>query len=518
MSWNYDRSRERIQTHLDGMGEIDVQKLKREADLEELLSETQCREIFGAHVYLQVANFATLASRSTDDALEVKRMIQAVHVYQREVSRIVERSDLFNGVRVHFQGAKLHALFYRPIDDDEELASRAVLLQLVLRDFVSSVFNPAFSDVDDFRVAGGCDLGDVIGTQNGVRGDRELLFVGAPANYAAKIIGPSGSLRLTVSVHDMLPDDLRDLASEVEGSDGEVYHLGGLTQQRLDDLCSEYGIAWDREESRERVDEDLDNYPLEDISFGDADALIDIDALGISYSKRVLAVSIFADVSGFTAYVDGAQTDARKREALRVFHALRKEFAQVLTNDFNGVRVQFQGDRIQAIFHLPKGDEPAIARKVLKAAVGVQSSMEKSLKDCLPEAKPLSVAIGVDMGATLVSKLGPRGARDRICLGDAVESAAAIEERISGTQIGLSITVYEVLTEEQKKLFDWDKGARSYIATGLTAEKLERAEEARAYAGSAPVFVSSAAGGGIRISSQESQNGRSVLPAGSYAG
>lgn len=515
MSWNYDRSRERIQTHLDGMGEIDVQKLKREADLEALLSETQCREIFGAHVYVQVANFAKLASKSTGDQ-DVKRLIQAVHVYQREVSRIVESSDLFDGVRVHFQGAKLHTLFYRPIDDDEELAIRAVLLQLVLRDFVASVFNEAFSNVDDFRVAGGCDLGDVIGTQNGIRGDRELLFVGAPANYAAKIIGTSGSLRLTAAVYDALPDDLRELASEVEGTDAEVYQLGSLTRKKLDEFCAAYGIAWDRDKSRERVDADRRNYPLKDIGYGDADVLIDIDALSITQSKRVLAASIFADVSGFTRYVDGAETDEQKREALRVFHALRKEFAQVLTNDFNGVRVQFQGDRIQAFFHLPKGDETAIARKVLRAAVGVQSSMEKSLKDCLPEAKPLTVAVGVDLGTTLVSKLGSRGARDRICLGDAVESAAAIEERISGTQIGLSTTVYDQLTEDERKLFDWDKTARCYVATELTAEKLERAEEAAAYTNSAPLFVSSAAGG-IRISTQGSQNARSTVPASSYA-
>lgn len=515
MSWNYDRSRERIQTHLDGMGTIDVQKLKREADLETLLSETQCREIFGAHVYVQVANFAKLASKNMGDQ-DVKRLIQAVHVYQREVSRIVESSDLFDGVRVHFQGAKLHCLLYRPIDDGEELAIRAVLLQLVLRDFVTFVFNEAFSSLDDFRVAGGCDLGDVIGTQNGIRGDRELLFVGAPANYAAKIIAESGSLRLRAPVYSALPDDLKELASEVEGTDAEVYQLGSVTKKRLDELCDAYGIAWDREKSRERVDDDRRSYSLKDIGFSDADVLIDIDALGINHSKRVLAASIFADVSGFTRYVDGAETDEQKREALRVFHALRKEFAQVLTNDFDGVRVQFQGDRAQAFFHLPKGDERAIARKVLKAAVGVQSSMEKSLKDCLPEAKPLTVAVGADLGTTLVSKLGSRGARDGICLGEAVESAAAIEERISGTQIGLSKTVYDQLTEEQRKLFDWNKTAGCYVAAHLTAEKLERAEEAASYTTPTPLFVSSAAGG-IRISTQGNDNARPAFPASSFA-
>jgi class 3 adenylate cyclase len=515
MSWDHDRSVERIQTHLEGMGDIVVSKLKREADLEELLSETQCREIFGAHVYVQVANFARLASAATDDEEEIKRLIQAVHIYQREVSRIVESSDLFDGVRVHFQGAKLHALFYRPIDDEAELAARAVLLQLVLRDFIASVFNPAFTSVGDFRVAAGADIGDVIGTQNGVRGDRELLFVGAPANYAAKIVGPAGTLRITSAVYDALPDDLKELAVEVEDAGGEKYQLQSITKSELDDLCAANGVAWDRQKSRERVDQDSGNYPLEDIHFGKADALIDIDLLSITNNKRVLAASVFADVSGFTRYVDGADTDEKKEEALRVFHALRKEFAQVLTQDFNGVRVQFQGDRIQAFFHLPKEDEKAIGRKVVKAAVAIQSSMETSLKECLPEANRLSVAIGVDMGITLVSKLGSRGARDRICLGEAVEAAAALEERISGTQIGLAKPVYDQLPEEQQKLFVWDNDARGYVASNLTAEKLERAEQAATLGKSAPLFVAPS-GSGIRISSEKSADARPVNPAKSY--
>ena len=185
MSWNYQRSMDRIRAHLENMGDIEVEKLRREADLEQLLSETTCRDIYGAHVYVQVSNFAHLASDGPYAEDDYKRLIQGVHIYERAVTRIVEG---LGGVLVHFQGPKLHALFYRPIDDGEELATRAVLLQLVLKDFVKSIFNLAFPDCDDFTIAGGTDLGNAIGTMDGINGDRELLFVGAPANHAAKII------------------------------------------------------------------------------------------------------------------------------------------------------------------------------------------------------------------------------------------------------------------------------------------------------------------------------------------
>ena len=158
MSWNYDKSKERIKKHADNLGEIQIEKLKREADLNNLLTETCCREIHGAHVYVHVNNFAKMATEKVSDEKEYKRFIQAVHIYQREVARIVEHANKFDGLRVHFQGAKLHALFYRPIDKTEKLAIKAFFLQLVLKDFVCNVFNPAFPFNDDFELAGrgGC--------------------------------------------------------------------------------------------------------------------------------------------------------------------------------------------------------------------------------------------------------------------------------------------------------------------------------------------------------------------------
>src|SRR5438874_10174025 len=113
MSWDKKRSHDRIQKHLDGMEEIEVKKLTREADLEQLLSETTCRVIYGAHVYIQVPNFARLASDGLYAKDDYKRLIQGVHIYQREGTRIVEG---LGGTLVHFQGSTLHVLLYRRFD------------------------------------------------------------------------------------------------------------------------------------------------------------------------------------------------------------------------------------------------------------------------------------------------------------------------------------------------------------------------------------------------------------------
>jgi class 3 adenylate cyclase len=512
MSWEFEKSLERIQKHLDGMGEIEIEDLVREADLDSLLSETKCRGVVGAHVYTYVANFPRMASTCAGDEAEYKRFLQAVHLYQREVSRIVEDVDKFDALRIQFQGPKLHSLFYRPIKDTKRLAILALLLQLVLKDFTNKVFNPAFPFSEDFTIAGGADIGYSIGTRNGRNGDRELLFLGPCANYAAKIISAAGRLRITTQLYEELPNNLREICTKI---DDDVYQINAITQTRLDELLAEYKIKWDREASTERIAEDKRLFPLKDIEYSSANTLIDIDSLSIRNNKKVMGASIFGDIAGFTAYIDSAETDEKKREALRVLHAIRREMATVVTKDHGGIRVQYQGDRVQGIFHMPKDDEAQIAIDAVEAAISLESSMEKTLRQKLPEAAALRLAVGVDMDTTLVSKLGTRAHRDRICLGEPVETAAANEENCAGGKIGISKRVYEALPERLSKHFAYDSGSSCYVASDLTWDKVELAARAAGYAVGAPLFLRSR-DSGIEITREEVRGARSIQPSSSW--
>ncbi len=511
MSWKYETSLERIKKHLATAGEIEIEKLVRDAELSTLLSETVCREIFGAHVYVDVPNFAKLATEI--DGEEYRRLIQAVHLYQREVTRIVEGEDRFGGLRVHFQGPKLHALFFRPIDAAGELATKAVLLQAVLREFTYTVFNPLFPSLENLDMSGGADIGNAIGTQDGMKGDRELLFIGAPANYAAKIITTAGQLCLTEHIYKELPRKVQRLCSKEE--DGN-YSFSAIDRGTLQNLLSEAGVKWDPKASAGRLEDDKRQFPLKDIQYSDAEVPIDLDSLSITNNKRVTAASLFADVDGFTAYIDAATTKDEKKSALRVLHAIRHEMAAVVKHDFNGLRIQYQGDRAQALFHLPKDDSSAIAEKAVSAAVGLQSSIEYTLRECLPEAAPLHLAVGIDVGPTLVSKLGIRGERDRICIGLGVENAEKCQERCKGGEIGITSVVLDQLDNLTKQRFAHDVKRGISVATGLTAEKVERMKKAAAYAGGSSVFVSSDRSG-VSIRDAEGAGARQVLPSKSYA-
>lgn len=512
MSWDIGRSRERIKKHLDDLGEIDIEKLVREADLDSLLTETCCREIFGSHLYVSVSNFPRLASETTSDT-DYRRLIQAVHIYLREVSRLVESAESYDGVRVHFQGPKLHALFYRPIDDAEELATRAFLLQLVIRDFVHTVFNPAFPNFANFVVSAGADIGSAIGTRNGLRADRELLFLGSPANRAAKIIRGNGYLRVTDSLYSALPKTLKERCEAI--GDGADWRIRPVEGNELRELLQRRGHTWSTENSAERVEADKKAFPLKDVEYTSALERIDFDALSIRNNKKVNGASLFADVSGFTAYVEAAAAPAAQRTALQVFHAIRKELATIIKSDFSGVRVQFQGDRVQGLFHVPRDDDSAFSLEAVECAAGLQASMELTIKEALPEATALHLAIGIDRGTTLASKLGTRAHRDRICLGHAVEAAAAYEDRCEAGETGIGEAVHRLLPAADQKAFEWRDDRGCYVAKDLTVQKLGRLRRASVYERAGAVTVTSS-GAETVIGSRGAADGRQVVPARSY--
>jgi class 3 adenylate cyclase len=507
MGWTKSKSEKRIADHLAAMGEIEIKTLEREVnDLSSVLSETKCREIASAHVYSDISNFSDLASGDPNRApLQYRKLIRATHVYQRMITQIVE--EAFAGVRVHFQGPRLHALFYRPTDE-EERARRAVLLQLTIADFVKYVFNPAFTELDDFTTRSGSDIGTVVGTKNGIGGDREMLFVGDAANQAAKIISGTETQYLTARLYALLSDDLQTECWAV----GERYRVSA-SKDALTSLLEAEDISYDREALSESVKAERDAIDLEKIEYEDANEPIKFGRLGVYLNKRVQGATIFADLSGFTAYVAAATTESEKKKRLRVFAAIRKELAKVAKDDYEGVRVQYQGDRVQVLLHLPKGDAAAIAENAVKIALAMQSSMEITLKAALPEAEDLTLAVGIDLGWTLASQYGGRGQRDRMCLGDPVDVAAEIEDATDGTHTAVSKRLYDALCEESRKLFTLS-GSR-YVAKGKMLDDYDRAREANKYAPSA-VYLS-VGGGATTVGGSPGSNTIPVTPSRSHA-
>ncbi len=463
MSWDKQRSANRIRQHLRGMQPVNVSNLTKEMDLEQVVSENQCKRIFGVHVYATLTNFAQIAS-SPPDGDGYKEWVIALHLYQQEVFRIVEQ--VFGGYFVHFQSAKLHALLYQPFRDPSALTARAVLLQCVLGDFVRAVFHPVFSHYGKTMLASGADLGTTIATSNGLSNDRELLFIGSAANYAAKIIDPCDEYpRMTQDLYQTLPKELQNLCHPASILlDTPLYVLRLSEPGLLAKLLHIYGIKWRPGDRMQHLLKEKRRLSLASITTHAEAPLTNLKDLSILNNRRMFAASLFADISGFTRYIAKAEKNGTQAQALRVLHAIREEMACIVRQDFSGFRVQFQGDRVQALF---LGKEQKVAQRAVQAALGLQSSIEGPIKECIPQAHPLHVAIGIDLGWTLVSRLGVRKYRDPICIGASVERAAAFEEASDGGQIAISRRLYQALSADLRCHFKHNKEAHCYIASNF---------------------------------------------------
>jgi class 3 adenylate cyclase len=479
MSWNHDTSLERIQKHLADLGErgIHVTKLSRQSDdLEQLLSETECRQIYGAHVYGEATNFADLSSTITQTN-DYKKFLRSAHIYQSEVARIIEQ--IFNAYFVHFQGPRFHALIYRPIDDVKTIAKKTVLLELATRDWIATVFNPFGQFDQPYVLACGADVGDVIGTRDGPRGGQELLFLGPAANNSAKMLATSSAL-IAKTIFDALPDDYKKVCTRVATSD--IYAVG-CSKEQLDSLMATEGLTWDRDALRKRLEDLEAGIPLASIDYSGTDDPIDFSSLSIRNNKRVTAATVYADVDGFTAYVAAQTTEAQQEMALRVFHAIRRESGRIGSTDYDGVKVQFQGDRIQLIINVPKDDEAAIALNALDIAMALNAAMETTLREALGSEMTVHYAIGIDMGTTLATRFGQRGDRDNICLGSAVANAAVLQEVLAKSKhIVTSSKVYALLPKSYAKFFERIPGREAYVAKGLMLLDLEKVRAAEKFA------------------------------------
>jgi class 3 adenylate cyclase len=184
-------------------------------------------------------------------------------------------------------------------------------------------------------------------------------------------------------------------------------------------------------------------------------------------------------VDGFTAMVEAVSfSEVEQKVLVRNFHVMRAELRHIATQDFDTLRIQYQGDRIQTLRHLPHDDEADRALQAVRLAAAWQTAMAETITSVLGDLSGLHLAIGLDAGPTLVSKLGEYGNRDMICLGKAVRRAAKIEQALAGDEIGISATVRDLLPARVAALFEWDQAKNCYVQAGVRYNDIVLAEEA----------------------------------------
>lgn len=486
MSWNEKDSKERVDANDFQDFEVNVADLAKTMDFANLGTK-DVRRVQGAHLYADVPNFHLAVTDAGADKEKQKKLVRAASVLRRVQSDLLKASDIIGDdalERIQFQAARLHALSFRPYGDESRRALRAVAMGITLNTYIHSVFNATFSEVRDFHSAIGISAGETLIANIGFRGDRERISLGTPANLAAKVIGNGDTIRVTSEVYELLPVALQERFELVEPVAGvHVYEASGLRWDNCPELAAELEITWNESKWKKKTEEYRDALPLAEMSVSWAHVKIDVDVLTERNSRRADAIAIYADLDGFTKYVQDAEEDDKVVSLVRELHMIRHEFHAALKQDYPGIVLQHQGDRVFAILHEPCGDdskERAVrVRKAVEAAIGLQSSMEHVLRAKLPERKDLHVAVGLDVGKVLVTRLGKKGKREVVCLGPQVCSAENLQLKSGAKEIRISEAIYKELDREViRDAFKKEHG--TYVATDLTFPNLEKREIAKA--------------------------------------
>jgi class 3 adenylate cyclase len=467
MAWDGSRSLERAKAKWSETDGLTVSDLVRETDFDSTALKNP-RKVDGAHVYVDIPDFRCLLGTGDPDPVVARRL----HLWAREVTKVVETD--FEATKVHFQGPRLHAVVYRPVGDAKKIAVKAVLLAASVR-ATATEFNNTLGLTGDDRwgTAAGVDIGSALLTKDGVKGDRELLFLGNPANVAAKII-PASGLRLTDDVANQLPDDLAKYVKETADGNGYVFSTTAL---ELEALCSSHGFGWTCAKSGKRIADGDAAAPQ--VTVVESKGAIDKAILGLGHTNRTFGLSLFADVDGFTKHIEQADADDVLDEAVRAFHVIRAETRNTAVADYDSLRIQYQGDRMQALVHLPSGEQENVAEKAVRVAAALNSVFVHTLPPVLGDTG-LSLATGLAAGNVLVTKVGEHGNRDVVSLGRSTAEAARIQEAIDSGEIGVDKDGYALLPEWLQAAFTWRIGVNAYVASDLTLDEVDLLEAAEA--------------------------------------
>jgi hypothetical protein len=444
-TWTRETAVERIDAYLTEIEAVTIKPYVRDTDLTNLPRDTAYR-VDGVHVYIDILNLEEmLASTAQEGVTCHRRTLRFLNLHYRAVRRILGRVD---AIQVDFHNQRLHAVIAKPYDDETKRVHRAVALAQLVIDVLSQTGEESDDDtIPSARVRVGIDTGVALAVNNGRRGHREPLFLGEPANRAAKRAagGTATGIYLTDTARGAV--NLTSVKNEDTAALSPADVATSQKKANLDVTSDEIVADW--------VD-DLDDNPIGRFVFSGHTppfADLDFETLSPQNSRRQDAISLYADLDGFTAFIAShVADDDGAKDVVRVLHVLRSEMDAVLHTDFEGRKVRFVGDCIHGV--IAEGtsqttDEEDSIRTAVLCSGALRSSFELAL-DML-EAEGLDVdglglAIGFEFGPIALTRLGIKDGMVRCAVGRGVLASEHEQQRCSGSETAIGSVAYNGAT------------------------------------------------------------------------
>jgi class 3 adenylate cyclase len=404
MVWDPNKTRERIHQFLETVPEFDGRlslrehrRMQVEARKGGLLASASSRRAFlvtGAHLYGQILDFDRLVSENDQETERSHEfLLGTLHRHYQLWDNIVDDED---ADRIDYHGGRMHGVVTEPGQSTRDQILSAIGLAYRL----ATVSNPS----RPIRLRFGIDQGTCLAMTTGRALEKDVLFLGRPANYAAKLAaGDTEGIFLSPSAQQVVGPNytVKDGLGWVQPS--QQLLTEAVTRFPFERVTKFASSLVSNQSTGTKFSFYRPSPPLSDVKF---------DRLSPAKTARMGMAALFGDVHGFTKYVDAAIAaggDAIKQAATRV-HVIREELNAVLKDDFEGKRVRFIGDCIHGALAAGESSDDA-QRAVLDAflcASGMRSSFHL-IQQQLGGMESLDLAVGVEYGPTPMTRLGLRG-------------------------------------------------------------------------------------------------------------
>lgn len=478
MSWSEERSNERIKARDFDASEVTVSKLSRERNFENI-GPKEAVETDSVHIYLDLVGFQAVVAEAREDKYRQKRALRALNVLHKMY-------DELNGLRtdaaiIQYQSHRVHGLVFKPYDDEAKRAINSVAAAIDFLSFVP-IFNEVFGEELGHTMTGavGMAAGKTYIINIGRKGNRELLSLGGPASRGAKNTHGQNQITVCERIYQLLPVDLKNLFQAKHHCERDVFIATGLTWEIKPDLQKQDFPEFSREKILRKTLEYKDAINLDDIDISGANEKIDFDGLSDITVKRMDSLSMYADLDGFTSYMDGLKTPGDAKEMVRLFHGIRSELEQVMTCDYaDGLKVQQRGDCLLGNFHTPSsiGDASKRSDLAVEAAVALASSMTL-LNEYFKKPKRFDLQIGVSSGSAFFARVGKRGDRTAVTIGRSIDLAEALQQSSEKNEIRICEKTYNRLPSGVlKEQFKVTSDGSSYLARNLSIDRLVELED-----------------------------------------
>ena len=383
-TWSEDTAKDRIKARIAEVQTVTIKDYVRTMSLEAIPTGVAYR-VDGVHLYIDILNIDEMLNfTSVEGETCHKRTLRFLNLHYRAVRDVLQDVD---AIVVDFHNQRLHAVFAKPYDDEASRIHKAVATAQLIRDVLKKTGDDGSDPLPAAKTRVGIDSGKALAVNNGRRSSREPLFLGNPANQAAKRAGGNAE-------GIFMTNNARKAVGWAEVLDVDAT---ALTQSQVQESEDAADLPVTVDAVVKVWKEDLANHPIGAFSFSRHTPpfrTIDLEVLTPGNSRRQESASIYGDIDNFTKYVEARiDDDDDAKDVVKTLHVLRSELDSVLHDDFEGKKVRFIGDCIHGI--LVEGtaqttDDAETAKNALLCSAAMRSSFNLALVKMKSE--------GIDVG------------------------------------------------------------------------------------------------------------------------